>query len=192
MSNPDASARTQTCAGAIVLRSVKYDGSLNYHWPARLLWQDESGFIWHAPAGAPFTRPGGVTPVPFDWIGRVWYARWYLVDASLLPASEAGAVGVVHHYYCNVGLPGAWRDDVYQFVDLDLDLLVYPDGRHILLDEDEFTAHQQHYGYPTDVIAGVRRAAQDVLALAQAGADPFDGTLARYHLTLNAGTPPQA
>ena len=83
----------------------------------------------------------------------------------------------MHHYYCNLGLPIAGQHDVYQFVDLDLDLLVYPGGRHAILDEDEFAAHQERFGYPADVIAGVRRAAQDVLALAQSHRDPFDGTL---------------
>jgi protein associated with RNAse G/E len=171
---------------AIVLRSVKYDGSLNYSWPAHLLWEDESGFIWYTPAGATLTRPTGGQPVPYDWVGRVWYARWYLVDASLVTARDAGTAGVVHHYYCNLGLPGAWQTDEYRFVDLDLDVLIYPDGRHAVLDEDEFTMHQERFGYPTATVAGVRQAAQDVLALARSGTEPFDGTLARYHVALHA------
>jgi hypothetical protein len=180
----DLSIPIQLGTRAVTLRSLKYDGSLNYSWPARLLWQDAAGFIWHTPAGAPFTRPSGVSPVPYDWVGRAWYASWYLVDASLLPVSAAGAAGVIHHYYCNLGLPGAWQDDVYQFVDLDLDVLVYPDGRHAVLDEEEFVAHQQRFGYPPATVAGVRQAERDVLALARSGGDPFDGTLARYHQAL--------
>lgn len=177
---------------AFVLRSIKYDGSLNYHWPARLLWEDATGFIWHTPAGATFTRATRSHPVPYDWVGRVWYARWYMVDASLVTAREAGAAGSLHHYYCNIGQPGTWQDDVFQFVDLDLDVLIYPDGRHALLDEDEFATHQRRFGYPPAAIAGAQQAAEDVLALAQAGGDPFDGTLARYHAALYAASDPQA
>ncbi len=166
------------------LRSVKYDGSLNYQWSAQVLWEDAGGFVWHTPIGAPFTRPTGVSPTPYDWVGRVWYDRWYMVDASLLPLNVAGAAGVLDHYYCNLGMPGEWRGTTYHFVDLDLDILIYPDGRHLLLDEDEFAAHTTRFGYPADVVAATRQAAQDVLALARSGAAPFDGTLAAYHAAL--------
>src|SRR5260221_13597655 len=112
-------------ARVVQLRSVKYDGSLNYLWPARVLSRDAHGLLWATPAGAPFTRPTQVQPVPYDWIGRIWYARWYArwyaVDASLTPARIAGAAGVLDHYYCNIGMPGAWEGDVFQYVDLDLD-----------------------------------------------------------------------
>lgn len=170
---------------AIQLRSLKYDGSLNYLWPARIVWEDDTGFIWHAPAGGPFTRPQEVVSIPWDWVGRVWYRRWYMVDASLTPVDVAGAPGMIHHYYCNIGSPGAWEDSEYRYVDLDLDVMVYPDGRHVLLDEDEFTAHQVRFGYPESAIASARRAADDVLALAQAGAPPFDGTLVALHTALH-------
>jgi protein associated with RNAse G/E len=172
--------RTRT----VSLRSAKYDGSLNYQWPARVLWEGADGFIWHTPAGAPFVRPTGVHPVPYDWIGRVWYQRWYMVDASLLPAQVAGAAGTLHHYYCNLGQPGQWQGTTYHFVDLDLDVLIYPDGSHKIVDEDEFAAHSVRFGYPAEVIAATRQAAVDVVALALAGETPFDGTLAAYHAAL--------
>jgi protein associated with RNAse G/E len=170
----------------IELRSAKYDGSLNYYWPACMVQEDAAGFIWATPAGAPFTRPGGVHPVPHDWLGRVWYDRWYAVDASLAPPSRGAAPGTLLHYYCNLGMPGAWEGDVYRYVDLDLDVQIFPDGRHVLLDEDEFAAHQLRYGYPADVVAATEQAARDAVALAQAGAAPFDGSLVAWHAALHA------
>lgn len=41
-------------------------------------------------------------------------------------------------WYCNVTEPAVFRDGQVSFVDLALDLLVYPDGRKLALDEDEF------------------------------------------------------
>jgi hypothetical protein len=41
-------------------------------------------------------------------------------------------------WYCNVSLPARLDDDKLFFTDLALDLLVFPDGRQIVLDEDEF------------------------------------------------------
>jgi predicted RNA-binding protein associated with RNAse of E/G family len=43
-------------------------------------------------------------------------------------------------WYCNIGHPAEIGDGVVSYIDLALDLLVYPDGRQLVLDEDEFTA----------------------------------------------------
>ncbi|MEI7988130.1 MAG: DUF402 domain-containing protein [Chloroflexota bacterium] len=41
-------------------------------------------------------------------------------------------------WYCNIGFPAQMEDGVLSYRDLALDLLVYPDGRQLILDEDEF------------------------------------------------------
>ncbi len=41
-------------------------------------------------------------------------------------------------WYCNVTAPAEFRDGVIAARDLALDLFVYPDGRQLILDEDEF------------------------------------------------------
>ena len=43
-------------------------------------------------------------------------------------------------WYCNVCKPAVFADGLISYVDLALDLLVYPDGRMLVLDEDEFAA----------------------------------------------------
>ncbi len=40
--------------------------------------------------------------------------------------------------YCNICLPAELKEDQVAYVDLALDLLVYPDGSQLVLDEDEF------------------------------------------------------
>jgi len=41
-------------------------------------------------------------------------------------------------WYCNIGYPPVIRDESVSYIDLALDLLVYPDGKQLVLDEDEF------------------------------------------------------
>lgn len=41
-------------------------------------------------------------------------------------------------WYCNITRPAEFDDHRVSYVDLALDLLVYPDGRQLVLDEDEF------------------------------------------------------
>jgi len=43
-------------------------------------------------------------------------------------------------WYCNICQPAIFSDSSISYVDLALDLLVYPDGSQLVLDEDEFKA----------------------------------------------------
>jgi predicted RNA-binding protein associated with RNAse of E/G family len=43
-------------------------------------------------------------------------------------------------WYCNISYPIEIDGDLISYVDLCLDLLIYPDGRQVVLDEDEFAA----------------------------------------------------
>jgi hypothetical protein len=41
-------------------------------------------------------------------------------------------------WYCNIGHPAKYDGQVLSYIDLAIDLLVYPDGRQLVLDEEEF------------------------------------------------------
>ncbi|MFC1996873.1 DUF402 domain-containing protein [Chloroflexota bacterium] len=43
-------------------------------------------------------------------------------------------------WYCNISSPAIEKNGQLTYRDLSLDLLVFPDGRQIVLDEDEFAA----------------------------------------------------
>jgi hypothetical protein len=59
--------------------------------------------------------------------------RWYNIYE--IHAREDDAL---RGWYCNVGKPALLDGDYLSYVDLALDLLVFPDGRQVVLDEDEF------------------------------------------------------
>jgi len=59
--------------------------------------------------------------------------RWYNIFEIY-----AHDTGMLKAYYCNIGTPAQITDGTVSYKDLALDLLVLPDGRQILLDEDEF------------------------------------------------------
>ncbi|HOU42758.1 MAG TPA: DUF402 domain-containing protein [Anaerolineaceae bacterium] len=89
---------------------------------------------------AHFTRPD----LPFheivlangDRFVEAYYAdRWYNIFEIHSRVDDA-----LKGWYCNVTLPARIDDGVISYMDLALDLLVYPDGRQFVLDEDEFLA----------------------------------------------------
>jgi uncharacterized protein len=56
---------------------------------------------------------------------------------------------------------------------LDLDVKVFPDGSHIILDEDEFELHQFAMDYPEDVIQISKRALDQIVELVKYQRYPF-------------------
>mgnify|MGYP005817116503 CR=1 FL=1 len=78
----------------------------------------------------------GITLVRGDRFIEQYYSnRWYNIDEIHDPVS-----GELKAWYCNVARPAVITPDSISYIDLALDLLVYPDGRQRVLDEDEFEA----------------------------------------------------
>jgi hypothetical protein len=59
-----------------------------------------------------------------------WYNIFEIHDKS---------TNALKGWYCNVTYPAVFANGTVSYIDLALDLLVYPDGRQLVLDEDEFT-----------------------------------------------------
>jgi len=60
--------------------------------------------------------------------------RWY----NIFEIHE-GDSDHIKGWYCNIGYPATINGNTIAYRDLALDLLVYPDGRQLVLDEDEFS-----------------------------------------------------
>jgi predicted RNA-binding protein associated with RNAse of E/G family len=80
--------------------------------------------------------------------------------------------GLVKGWYCNISTPVEEHDGTLSFRDLLLDLLVYPDGRMVELDRDEFEKAQAAGLDPAE--AQVAEAAlAEVREMARLGTPPF-------------------
>jgi predicted RNA-binding protein associated with RNAse of E/G family len=64
-----------------------------------------------------------------------WSDRWYNIFEIHDRRDDA-----LKGWYCNVSRPAEILPGTIRFVDLALDLLIHPDGRQLVLDEDEFQA----------------------------------------------------
>ena len=77
--------------------------------------------------------------------------------------------------YIDIATPAVWSARGARLVDLDLDVIVWNDGRPVeLVDEDEFERHRVDLAYPDELVYGARTEAARVLAAATAGEPPFE------------------
>jgi hypothetical protein len=123
--------------------------------------QQVGGLLRHITRG--WARPLNTQSELFFWRGR-WY-NIYLNHPH---------DGAPRHYYCNVTLPPAVVGSTLSFVDLDLDVRIWPERGFELLDLDEFREHTLTYGYPPETQRAAYQAMLDILLLWRAREFPFD------------------
>ena len=79
---------------------------------------------------------------------RFYFDRWYNYFIFELPA------GSVRNCYVNISLPPTIGKYVIDYIDLDIDLIIWPDGRTETLDLDEFETNSIRYAYPAEIREG--------------------------------------
>jgi hypothetical protein len=94
----------------------------------------------HVRLEAYFNRPDlpfhGIVLGKGDRFIETFYSdRWY----NIFEIHDRGD-DQLKAWYCNVGFPAEIGSDTVSYKDLALDLLVFPDGRQLALDENEFAA----------------------------------------------------
>ena len=142
------------------VNSRKYDGSVRRSWNCELV---------------------SSTGDAIDLVGRFEIA----VDHPELGRIEEGTVsrerfylnrwynyfrfehrdGTLRNYYINICMPPKIGDGVLDYVDLDIDLIVWPHGEWKTLDREEFEMNAKFYGYPDNVRLSAMTALEQVIDL---------------------------
>jgi hypothetical protein len=111
-------------------------GEETWRYSGELLAQTDHTVLLQALFNREDTPFHGIVFKNNDRFVEIYYSdRWYNIYEIYDRDSR-----LVKGWYCNVSLPAEFQNGVIRFVDLALDLLVYPDGSQLVLDEDEFAA----------------------------------------------------
>ena len=150
--------------------SSKYDGSPHWEFDAYFVLERGPLIIATNFAGQELQTWDGPWTTPYDTRNHFWTDRWYNVMRCERPRG-----GGLEYWYCNVTTPAVYDGETLRYVDLDLDVVVRPDGSVELLDEDEFTENSARMGYPEDVVRAAQAAADELMRLAAQRVFPFNG-----------------
>lgn len=107
-----------------------------WRYPATVLEFIPGGVLLEAFFNRDDTDVHGLVMARGDRFVEAYYSdRWYNIYEVYRRDG-----GLLKGWYCNVSLPATITPSQIEYVDLALDLLVFPDGRQQVLDEDEFAA----------------------------------------------------
>jgi protein associated with RNAse G/E len=155
-------------ARRIHTRSTKYDGTFHWEYSSRFIRKDGPLVVTEDSAGDLMQNAAGSWTCPYDVRNHYWTDRWYNVMRFSRPGAE------LQEWYCNVSTPAEFDGSALSWIDLDLDVRAWPDGRIEVVDEDEFEEHSRRMAYPGHLIDNARQAVHELLDLAQRRAFPFD------------------
>jgi uncharacterized protein len=153
----------------ITVNSRKYDGSVRRTWTGGLVSSSDELIVLvgrfdqdveHSDLG--FIRQGTFSFEHF------WPGRWYNIFRFHEPD------GPLKAWYCNVAMPPVFDRGVLDFVDLDIDVVVWPDMKYDVLDQEDFDENSIKYGYPEEILAAVETSIRDLKRLIENNAFPFD------------------
>jgi protein associated with RNAse G/E len=84
--------------------------------------------------------------------------------------------GNVMEWQCDAGLPARISGRVIEFTDLDLDVMVNPNGTYYVRDLEEFEARRVAMGYSEEAIQAAWKGVALALVLVRRKRYPFDGS----------------
>ncbi len=144
----------------ITVNSRKYDGSIRRSWKCELIDGDDSlltlvgefdSNVEHADLG--LIAKGTISYESF------WFDRWYNVFRFHEPS------GNLRNFYCNISMPPIFADDVVDYVDLDIDVLVWPDYSYAILDREEYMVNATAFGYTAELRKNIEVALSELIEL---------------------------
>jgi len=129
------------------VNSRKFDGTIRRSWECEFVASDDEkidlvGSFEHQVEH----KDLGVIEAGTVSYERFYFNRWFNYFTFEQPA------GTLRNYYINICMPPEIGDHSIDYVDLDIDLIVWPNGRRQILDKEEFEANKLEFSYPEDVV----------------------------------------
>jgi protein associated with RNAse G/E len=159
----------QNSKESVTINSRKFDGTIHRTWNANLIERKDTLLIFVGE----FERE--VKHSHLGVIGRgtisyefYWLDRWFNVFRFHEPD------GKLRNFYCNINMPPRFENNVLDYVDLDIDVLVWKDFSIEILDMDEFAENSKKFNYSMIIKNRTNESLKKILELIENRDFPFD------------------
>ena len=142
----------------ITVNSRKMDGTIRRSWNCKLIQATDSPLIFVGTFDQGVSHPelgeimAGTISYEYYWLDR-WYSIFRFHEPS----------GSLRNFYCNLNMPPSFSDGILDYVDLDIDVVVWPDFSYKVLDLDDYEENAVLFGYSHEVKAMVEATLKELL-----------------------------
>ena len=126
------------------IHSYKHDGSIHRTWDEAVLLEIQEEYLVFGNSKTKVTEVDGRswrTKEPA--VLYFFYNKWF----NIIGQNKKNGI----YYYCNMASPFIIEEDTIKYIDYDLDLRVFPNGRFKVLDRGEYKYHKELLKYPKEV-----------------------------------------
>ena len=153
----------------VTINSRKLGGKISRSWQAELIEQNDSLLVFVGVFEDEVRHPNlGVIrrgTVSYEYY---WLDRWYNVFRFHEPE------GGLRNFYCNLNLPPTFQKNVLDYVDLDIDVLVWSDFSFEILDLEDFEESASIYDYSDALRRETQKNLDELLEMIKMRIFPFD------------------
>jgi hypothetical protein len=153
----------------VTINSRKFDGRIRRSWQAELLEETEEFYllVGEFDSEVKHSKLGviGRGTVSYEYY---WKNEWYNVFRFHEPD------GNLRNFYCNINRPPEFAGDVLDYIDLEIDILVWRDFSFEILDLDEYEESSRKFNFSDEVKYKVEESLNKLLEMIKAKTFPFD------------------
>lgn len=153
----------------VTINSRKLDGKIRRSWTAELIEQTDSLLIFVGEFDEEVIHPDlGVIrrgTVSYEYY---WLDQWYNVFRFHEPEGE------LRNFYCNLNMPPQFDGTVLDYIDLDIDVLVWRDFSFEILDLEDFEKNAAIYRYSKEILVNTSKNLDVLLGMIKMKEFPFD------------------
>ena len=154
----------------IQVHKLAYDGHETWRWSGKLVERNDGVTVVDAVFNGPPRDLGYMKLETTDLYHEFYYSnRWFNIFRV------SGADGLLKGWYCNICQPARFSGNEIFYVDMVLDVFVYPDGRPLVLDEEEFQENARSIYSPEDA-ERAQHAVGELLQMIEQRVHPFIAT----------------
>jgi protein associated with RNAse G/E len=153
----------------VTINSRKFDGKIRRSWKCELL-EETSDYWLFVGEFAEEIRHSKLDVIRRGTVSYEYYWKetWFNVFRFHEPEGD------FKFFYCNLNLPPKFEQNILDYVDLDIDVLVHSDYSFEILDEDEFCENADFFQYPKDLILKTYICLKELLSKIERRQFPFN------------------
>lgn len=153
----------------IIINSRKFDGKVHRSWKAELIERNDSMliFVGEFEKKVKHTNLGVIRrgTISYEYY---WLDRWYNIFRFHEPD------GALRNFYCNINMPPKFENGSLDYIDLEIDILVWKDFKYEILDAEEFEENAEKYKYSENLKQTVDLNVKEIIHLIENRKYPFN------------------